>query len=294
LWDARVPELRHLRVFIAVAQERNFTRAAERLHIAQQAVSKSIAGLERELGVELLTRTSREVRLTQAGRALLADAREIVGAADDAFARAREHGRGRAGSIAIGATPAVGPALLQHLTVALRRDAPGLAVALREVRPREAPALLRERRADVVLARTARDAEGLEVVELKPTPAALVVPAGHRLAAAEAVALGDLDGERLLTWSPAGTPFTDLLTQRVRAAGAVVEAVESSVTGGGALVDVAALDAVALVPVGWPTTPGTRLVSLRGDVTLPLLAIREPGPPAPAVARLLGLIGEGG
>jgi DNA-binding transcriptional LysR family regulator len=292
LWDAPVPELRHLRVFVAVAQERNFARAAERLHLAQQAVSKSIAGRERELGVELLTRTSREVRLTQAGRALLGDAREILAAADDAFARAREHGRGRAGAIAIGATPAVGTALLQDLTVALRRDAPGLAVALREVRPREAPAVLRERRADVVLARTARDAQGLEVVELEPTPAALVVPAGHRLASAEAVALGDLDGERRLTWSPAGTPFTDLLTGRVRAAAAAVEPVESSVTGGGALVDVAALHAVALVPVGWPTTPDTRLVSLRGDVTLPLVAIREPGPPTPAVARLLGLLGE--
>jgi DNA-binding MarR family transcriptional regulator len=135
-----VPELRHLRVFVAVAQERNFTRAAERLHLAQQAVSKSIAGLERELGVELLTRTSREVRLTQAGRALLGDAREILAAADDAFARAREHGRRRAGAIAIGATPAVGTALLQDLTVALRRDAPRLAVACaRRARARRPP-----------------------------------------------------------------------------------------------------------------------------------------------------------
>jgi DNA-binding transcriptional LysR family regulator len=65
---AAVPELRQLRAFVAVAEERNFTRAAARLHLAQQAVSKSVRGLERELGVELLQRTTREVRLTPARR----------------------------------------------------------------------------------------------------------------------------------------------------------------------------------------------------------------------------------
>jgi DNA-binding transcriptional LysR family regulator len=67
-----MPELRQLRAFVAVAQELNFTRAAERLHLGQQAVSKSVRQLERELGVTLLERTTREVRLTPAGAALLA------------------------------------------------------------------------------------------------------------------------------------------------------------------------------------------------------------------------------
>src|SRR5918999_3548429 len=89
-----MPELRHLRVFAAVARERNFTRAAERLHMAQQAVSKSVAQLERELGVELFERTSRAVHLTSAGEALLADAPRVLSAADAAFERARGHGRG--------------------------------------------------------------------------------------------------------------------------------------------------------------------------------------------------------
>lgn len=62
-----MPELRQPRTFVAVAEERNFTRAAERLHLAQQAVSKSVRQLERELGVELLERTTREVRLTPPG-----------------------------------------------------------------------------------------------------------------------------------------------------------------------------------------------------------------------------------
>src|SRR3954470_1432893 len=104
-----MPELRQLRTFVAVAEELSFTRAAQRLHLAQQAVSKSVAQLERDLGVELLERTSREVRLTSAGQALLADAADVIGAADAAFARARDHGRGLAGSLNVGHTAAVGP-----------------------------------------------------------------------------------------------------------------------------------------------------------------------------------------
>src|SRR5918997_2063160 len=93
-WTARVPELRRLRAFVAVAEELNFTRAAERLHLGQQAVSKSVGQLERELGVELLERTTREVRLTSAGTALLAAGRDALVAADTAFERARAVGRG--------------------------------------------------------------------------------------------------------------------------------------------------------------------------------------------------------
>src|ERR1044072_4185323 len=81
----RMPELRQLRTFVAVAEERNFTRAAERLHLGQQAVSKSVAQLERELGVTLLERTTREVRVTAAGAVLLEAGRGALAAADDAF-----------------------------------------------------------------------------------------------------------------------------------------------------------------------------------------------------------------
>jgi DNA-binding transcriptional LysR family regulator len=73
-----VSELRQLRTFVAVAEQLNVTRAAERLHMGQQAVSKSVRALEREFGVELLERTTREVRLTDAGAALLADGRRAL------------------------------------------------------------------------------------------------------------------------------------------------------------------------------------------------------------------------
>jgi len=289
LWEAPTPELRHLRVFLAVAEARNFTRAAERLHLAQQAVSKSVSQLERELGVELLRRTTREVRLTDAGRDLAADARAVVAAADAAFARARSHGLGLAGRLAIGATPAVGPAVIERTARALRVDVPELSVDVREVRPREISAALAERRVDVVLARSARASAGLEVVELAPTPAILVVPPEHRLAGAPAAGLAAIDGERLLTWSPPGTPFTDLLVALCARAGARVVPVKSGVTGGGGLSELAPLRAVALVPEGTPAGAAVE-VPLDDAVALPLVAVHPPGP-APAAARLLELLG---
>jgi DNA-binding transcriptional LysR family regulator len=281
-----VPDLRQLRVFVAVAQERNFTRAAERLHLAQQAVSKSVAQLERELGVELLERTSHAVRLTEAGEALRADAREVVQAADAAFARARDHGEGLAGSLRIGATPAVGPLVLREAARGLHEHAPQLSIALRELRPREIVPSLREGAIDVALARTA--VPGVEAIPLKPTTAALVVARDDPLR--DRASLTDLDGRRLYTWSRPGTPYTDLLLGLARGAGAAVTPVESGVTGATELVDLPAMNAVAIVPDGWPTGLDTRLVALEGDVTLPLLALRLPGPERPAVTRLVKLL----
>jgi DNA-binding transcriptional LysR family regulator len=286
-----MPELRHLRVFAAVARERNFTRAAEQLHLAQQAVSKSVAQLERELGVELLERTSRDVRPTAAGEALLADAESVLAAADAAFARARELGRGLAGALAVGVTSAVGPGILDAALVTLRADAPGLSVAVREVRPAEVVPMLADRRLGVALARSIRPAPGIEVVALPPTPAALAVPEGHRLAGRAGVELAEIDGERLLTWNPPGSPYTDLLIERCRRAGAAVEPVETAVIGGSGIVELAALGAVALVPAAAPLVPGTVRVELRSGVTLPLVAIRPAGAASPPAARLIAALG---
>ena len=80
-----MPDLRQLRTFVAVAEELNFTRAAERLFVAQQAVSRSVAGLERELGVALFNRTTHIVTLTAAGAALLESGRNVIAAAERAF-----------------------------------------------------------------------------------------------------------------------------------------------------------------------------------------------------------------
>src|ERR1700754_2467505 len=129
-----MPELRHLRTFVAVAEDLSFTRAAERLHLGQQAVSKTVAQLERELGVTLLERTTHDVRLTPAGEALLGAGRDAGTAADAACAVAQEVGAGLTGRVRAGVTPAVGLADREELARVLRDGAPDLSVAIREVR----------------------------------------------------------------------------------------------------------------------------------------------------------------
>jgi DNA-binding transcriptional LysR family regulator len=130
-------ELRHLRYFLAVAEELNFSRAAERLHIAQPALSAQIRTLERQVGSELFRRTTRRVELTAAGELLLADAREIVGRADQAFAKLGAFARGQRGLLRVGF---LGHAAGETSTEILRRfgaDFPGIEVELVESRTLE-------------------------------------------------------------------------------------------------------------------------------------------------------------
>jgi DNA-binding transcriptional LysR family regulator len=281
-----VPDLRQLRAFVAVAEELNFTRAAERLFVAQQAVSKSVAQLEQELGVTLLERTTHEVALTPAGAALLASGRDVLAAADDAFEQARTIADGLTGAVRVGVTPAIGPVVRAEVVEVLRDDAPDVSVAFHEIRPRDVAPSLRDRDVDLVLARAAPGAAEVDSSALRPTPAMLVVSAGHRFASAAAVRLADLDGERLLTWSPRGTPYTDLLVTRLAAAGAYVEPVESRVTGSSDLPDLSRVNAIALVPTGWPVAEDVVVVPLKDPIDLPLLVLWPAGTQPAPVRRL--------
>lgn len=284
-----MPDLRQLRTFVAVAQELSFTRAGELLHLKQQSVSKAVRELERELGVELLERTTREVRLTAAGKALLDAGPPALAAADAAFARARDVGRGLTGKVRIACTPAIGPTDQTDVARALRESGADLSVVLQEVRPDQLRQMLRAREIDLALSRVAGTAEPtIHSAELRPTPMMLCVPRTHRLATRPDVALEDIRGERLLTASPQGTPYTDLLLARCAAAGVQVISVEARVTGGAALpAQLTANDAVALVPVGTPIPPDVTALPIHG-VTVPLLVLWIAGMPSPAVDRLRG------
>lgn len=194
-------------MFVAVAEQLSFTRAAEGLHLTQQFVSENLRDLERELGVTLLERTTREVRMTPAGAALLVDGRQALRQADAAFARAREIGTGRCGALRIGHTPAVGPTDREEVARVLRRSEPGLSVVLVGVRPKTADARLRDHEIDLVLVRTHRVQDpAIHQAQLRRTPMDVHVPRGHRLARRASVTTTELDGETLLVASPPGTP----------------------------------------------------------------------------------------
>lgn len=288
-----MPELRQLRTFVAVAEQKSFTRAGEVVHLRQQSVSKAVRELERELGVELLERTTREVRLTAAGRVLLEEGKRALEVTDAAFARTREVGSGLAGTIRIGYSPAIGPTDQTEVAQALRSDGPDLSVVLLEVRPAALRPMLRAGELDLALTRIAGATDPtLHTAALRPTPMALCLPPGHRLTGRASVALTELEGERLLTASPSGTPYTDLLLERLARVGVSVVPTEARITGGAALPSqLASHDAVAIVPVGTPTPPDVATAAFDDEISMPLLLLWNAGLPSPAVARLRQTMG---
>lgn len=286
-------DLRQLRTFVAVAEQRSFTRAGELVHLKQQSVSKAVRELERELGVDLLERTTREVRLTAAGRVLLEEGKHALEVADAAFARAREVGTGLAGSIRIGYSPAISPTDQTDVARVLRAHGADLSVALLEVRPSALRPMLRAGELDLALTRIAGAVDpALHSASLRPTPLMLCVPHDHPLADRTSIDLSELDGERLLTASPPGTPYTDLLLDRLAGAGARVETAEARVTGGAALPgELVSHDAVAIVPVGTPIPSDVVAIGL-DTITAPLLLLWSAGLPSPAVALLRRAMGD--
>lgn len=272
-----MPDLRELRVFVAVAEQLSFTRAAEQLHFTQQTVSKTVRDLERELGVALLERTSREVHLTAAGAALLGPGKEALAQANAAFDAARAVGTGHSGLVRIGVTPAVGAQDCADAVRALRERS-ARSVTLRDVRPGDLRQSLRDRTVDLVLARASGiAADALDRADLRPSRMQVHVPAGHPLASAATATLDAFDGERLLTASPRGTPYTDLLVARFAAAGATVTPVEARITGGDQLLlELVEAAAIAVMSAGTPSPDGVNRVDVPG-FTMPLLVLWAAG-----------------
>jgi DNA-binding transcriptional LysR family regulator len=195
-------ELRHLRYFIAVAEEGHITRAAERLGMQQPPLSQQIQMLERELGVQLLRRKPRGVEMTEAGRVLLEDARAILAHIDHAFAATRRTARGEQGRIAVGFTSSTPfHPFVPRVIRAFREAFPLVSLTLEESGTTELIADLRNERVDAAFIRTpVADPMGLTVNPLLEEAMLVALPSGHALAlgrdeTATAVALASLAGE---------------------------------------------------------------------------------------------------
>ncbi|MGH3328771.1 MAG: LysR substrate-binding domain-containing protein [Streptomycetales bacterium] len=188
-------ELRHLRYFLAVAQELHFGRAAEQLHIVQPALSKQIAALEREVGVRLLERTKRSVRLTQAGAVFLGEARQVLAHANLAAEHARAAGRGERGVLVIGFIP---PALNSVLPPALRAHRlryPDVRLVLRESPNRVAVDGVLSSQLHLAFVRLPIEDTALCCETVLEEPVMLAVPDDHELADLEEIPLAALADE---------------------------------------------------------------------------------------------------
>jgi DNA-binding transcriptional LysR family regulator len=198
-------ELRHLRYFVAVAEELHFTRAAQRVHIAQQPLSAAIARLEQQLGVTLLERTTRRVELTEAGEALLEPARAALRAVDDALAAAQAAGRGEAGDLSAGLSSGAWYGL-EPFFDAVRERHPRLRLHVRQQSTRPLLDDVRAGRLDLAVGLCVQDPGGLAIQRLKDEPVFVAVPGDHRLAGRDTIALAELDGETVALDDPADGP----------------------------------------------------------------------------------------
>jgi DNA-binding transcriptional LysR family regulator len=195
-------EVRQLRYFVAVAEELHFGRAAGRLGMAQPPLSRAIRDLERQLGVALLERTTRQVRLTAAGEVLLRDARTALEAVAAAARRAREAGR-PSPRLRVALKADVDGGLLPQILDAYCADNAALPPELVLGRFGEQPQALRDGRADVGLVLCPFDDHGLDSEPLLTEPVLVALAAADPLAARTRLCLADLAGRRLPGGSPA-------------------------------------------------------------------------------------------
>lgn len=191
-------ELRQMRYFLAVADDLNFTRAAERLHLAQQALSASIRRLEEQLGVALFVRSTRKVELTAAGEVLVEGARAVVAAAVDAVERVHQVAEGRSGRITIGfSTAAGGVPIVRDIIRTFSEHAPGVDVRIEEHDFGDPSAGLAEGGVDVAFIFGPLPVEGLKSITLVQEDRVLAIRPEHPLAERTSVNPDDL---RDLPW----------------------------------------------------------------------------------------------
>ena len=207
--DPGDPHLRDLRYFVAVADELSFTRAAQRLHVSQPALSKQVRALEARLGAELFTRGHRSIALTAAGIALLPRAREIVQGWERAGAEVRAV-LGTAGrTITVGFHTRIGRGLVPAITAALAERLPGWRLRFHQVEWGDPSVGLRDGSADVAVAWLPVPGPGIAHRVAATEDRWVALPVGHRLAAREVVTFAELAGEPFVALPASAGPMRE-------------------------------------------------------------------------------------
>ena len=216
-------ELRHLRYFVAVAEELSFTRAAERLHIGQPPLSQQIQALEAEIGARLLERNKRRVLLTEAGRLFLADARRMLALAEQAKETAHRAHMGEAGELRVGFTFSTPFTPLFAKVVRRYRQAyPRVLLSFQEMTTLHQLAKIEARELDVGFVRPAsmQLPHKVALTKLRSDPLRLVLPTDSPLARQKSIAVKDLAGQAFVVFpKDAGTGIYHQIFELCRAAG---------------------------------------------------------------------------
>jgi DNA-binding transcriptional LysR family regulator len=191
-------ELRHLRYFVAVAEELHFGRAAQRLMLSQPPLSQQIKALEKEVGTTLLMRTCRRVELTEAGRAYLLEARDILSRVEIAARSAQRAGNGHKGKLFVGYMAYAAINVVPKALQAFGQHSPQVEIVLEQMASVEQAQALRDRRIDVALLCPPFAADGLEVETIAKESLIAALSPGHSLARRQTVPLLSLANETFI------------------------------------------------------------------------------------------------
>src|SRR5947209_12420558 len=195
-------ELRQLRYLVALADERHFTRAAQREHIAQPALSQQIRRLEEELGLALVERTTRRVRITEAGELLVARARRVLAELEAAGAEMQALRGVRSGRVLVGALHTMGPVDLSEVLADFHSLHPAVELTVREQSSEELAEMLRVDELDLAfLSVTERvESHGLGLHQLVSEELVVIVPPDHPLAGRRRIRMAELLGEQFISY----------------------------------------------------------------------------------------------
>jgi DNA-binding transcriptional LysR family regulator len=255
-------ELRHLRYFVAVAEAENVSRAALKLHVSQPGVSRQIRDLEDEIGFQLFARGAKSVKLTEAGKTFLAEARAVLQRADDAVKTARAVAGQTGGELHVGYAPSPTARLLPQALRAFQAALPGARVKLHDLSTEEMLAGLREGKLQIafIVRPTPAMLRGLHFEELTRDALCLAAAPKHPLARRRAVTLAEIAREPLIAYSRKDYPEVHehlaALFARVKSKPRILEE-HDGVTSLIAAVEAGA--GVAVTPQTLACTAGTRL-----------------------------------
>lgn len=288
-------ELRHLRYFLAVAEEGNFTRAAARVGIAQPPLSQQIQALEKELGTPLFRRTHQGAELNEAGEAFLADVRRVLADVDAAVDSVQRAARGERGRLRLGftASAAFNP-VVPKLIRRFQRAWPQVTIVLLETNTIGLLKAMESGQLDAAFIRpSSLTPVGLNLLHFPDEPMKIALPAAHRLAGRARLPLSALAGEPFILFPRSfGPSLYDEIAQACRLAGFTLQVSQEAPQMASICNLVAAELGVSVVPQAMTHVqlPGVRYIDIQGHVPLARLALASlPGHETVVVQHLARL-----
>jgi DNA-binding transcriptional LysR family regulator len=285
-------ELRHLRYFIATAEEENVSRAALKLHVSQPAISRQIQDLESELGFKLFERHAKSLKLTEAGKVFLADAKALLQRADESVKNARAVAGGARGELRVGYAPSLTVRILPPTLRAFQAQFPGVRVALHDLSADEMLEGLREEKLHVALTVLPEKAtaRGLQHKELVRHAVCVVVAPKHPLARSKSLAIDRLVEEPLIVFRREEYPgYLDFVEKMFAPVGRTPRVAEEHDGISSVLAAVEAERGIAIVSeaVACLAGPRAKVIPVAGVPPIAVVAIWKKGVATPLVEQFV-------